>query len=49
MSRPTSEQTVANVLIDEAIVQDLAVDDIAARQTAKGTARILPCSTFPIP
>ena len=49
MSRATSEQTVAKVLIDEAIVQDLAIDDIAARQTAKGTARILPRSTFPIP
>jgi hypothetical protein len=49
VSCATSEQTVAKVLIDEAIVQDLAIDDIAARQTAKGTARILPYSTFPIP
>jgi hypothetical protein len=48
MSRPTSERTAAKRLIDETIVQNLVIDDVATCQTAKGPAGVLPRSTFPI-
>ena len=48
VSRPASER-VAELPIDNTIVQNLTIDDVAARHTAKSTARILSRSTFPIP